>query len=132
MPAVEEIKFDANGLVPAVLIDVGGNVLMAAYMTREAFLKTIETGYAVFYSRSRKKLWLKGEESGNKMKVKEIFLDCDGDTLAIKVEPKGPACHKGYKSCFYRKLVKGNWKIIMKKEFEPGKVYGKYLQEEAK
>ncbi|MCD6413858.1 MAG: phosphoribosyl-AMP cyclohydrolase [Elusimicrobia bacterium] len=123
MAVIDEVKFDKNGLVPAVLVDKDGNVLMLAYMNREAFLKTIETGKATFFSRSRQKLWTKGEESGNFMEVLEIFLDCDGDALTIKVNPKGPACHTGRRSCFFRKLEGDRWKIIMKQEFNPKEIY---------
>ena len=125
MAVIDEIKFDSAGLIPAVLTDESGTALMLAYMNRESFLKTLETGKAVFYSRSRKKLWLKGEESGNVMEVKEIYLDCDGDALVVRVAAKGPACHTGRRSCFYRKLEDGNWKIIMRPEFNREKVYGK-------
>lgn len=135
MALTDEIKFDPAGLVPAVAVDEGGCVLMLAYMNRESFEKTIATGKTTFYSRSRKKLWTKGEESGNVLEMLDIYLDCDGDALVVKVRSGVPACHKGYASCFYRKLEKGNWKIIMKREFDPGKVYpvsGKCLRGEVK
>jgi len=125
MALIDEIKFDAQGLVPVVLIDMSWRVLMLAYMNEEAFLKTVETKKATFYSRSRKKLWTKGEESGNFMEVLEIYLDCDGDTLLLRVKPAGPACHLGYKGCFFRRLEENNWRIIMDREFDPGKVYKK-------
>jgi len=126
MEILNDLKFDENGLLPAVLVDEErGDVLMLAYMNKEAFLKTVKEGKATFYSRSRKKLWTKGEESGNFMEVSEILLDCDGDALVVKVKPKGPACHKGYRSCFFRKLEGQNWKIILQKEFDPSKVYKK-------
>ncbi len=125
MTAIDEIKFGEDGLLPTVLIDESGQVLMLAYMNRESFLKTVSTGKATFFSRSRRKLWTKGEESGNFMEVKEIFLDCDGDALTIKVNPRGPACHTGRRSCFYRKLENDKWKIIMEPEFDPKKVYKK-------
>lgn len=128
MALVDEIKFNAQGLVPVVLIDTEGQVLMLAYMNEESFLKTVETKKATFYSRSRKKLWTKGEESGNFMEVLEIYLDCDGDTLLLKVEPTGPACHLGYRGCFYRRLEDGNWRIIMDREFDPAEVYKKSKQ----
>lgn len=131
MALINEIEFDSAGLVPAVTVDANGRVLMLAYMNRESFEKTVATGKATFYSRSRKKLWTKGEESGNVLEVTDIFLDCDGDALVVRVKSGVPACHTGYASCFYRKLEKGNWKIIMKREFDPGKVYpvsGKCLQ----
>jgi phosphoribosyl-ATP pyrophosphohydrolase/phosphoribosyl-AMP cyclohydrolase len=100
------IKFDDKGLVPAVVQEENGQVLMLAYMNKESLEKTIETGYTWYYSRSRQRLWNKGEESGNKQKVKEISYDCDGDTLLIKVHQTGVACHTGTYTCFSgRKLV---------------------------
>ena len=123
---VEQIKFDQNGLVPAIIQDYKDNkVLMVAYMNKESVLKTIETKKTYFYSRSRQKLWMKGEESGNIQQVKEIYIDCDNDCLLVKVKQKGEAaCHTGYRSCFYRKLTNnGNFKIVEKKCFDPEKVY---------
>lgn len=103
---IKELKFDEKGLIPVVVQEVSSReVLMVAYANEEAILKTIETGYAHYYSRSRKKLWMKGETSGNLQKVKEILYDCDGDTLIYLVEQKGPACHTGNRTCFYRKLA---------------------------
>lgn len=103
---ISMIKFDDKGLVPAVVQEENGQVLMLAYMNAESLQKTIETGYTWFYSRSRKRLWNKGEESGNKQKVREISYDCDGDTLLIKVHQTGVACHTGTYTCFSgRKLV---------------------------
>jgi len=125
MALIDEIKFDDQGLVPAVLIDMDGQVLMLGYMNEEAFLKTVETKKATFYSRSRKKLWTKGEESGNSMEVLDIYLDCDGDTLLLKVKPAGPACHLGYKTCFFRRLDGSLWRKIMEREFDPAEVYNK-------
>ncbi len=93
-----------NGLVPAVVQSTDGKVLMLAYMNREALRRTLETGYAHFYSRSRGRLWMKGEVSGNVMKVREVRIDCDSDSLLLVVEASGPACHTGNKSCFYRRL----------------------------
>ena len=123
---VEQIKFDKNGLVPAVIQDYKDNkILMVAYMNKDAVIKTIETKKTYFYSRSRKKLWMKGEQSGNVQQVKEIYIDCDNDCLLIKVKQKGKAaCHTGYRSCFYRKLTKnGESKIVEKKCFDPRDVY---------
>ena len=103
---ISMIKFDDNGLVPAVVQEENGQVLMLAYMNAESLQKTIETGYTWYYSRSRQRLWNKGEESGNKQKVREISYDCDGDTLLIKVHQTGVACHTGTYTCFSgRKLV---------------------------
>ena len=103
---ISMINFDEKGLVPAVVQEENGQVLMLAYMNKESLEKTIETGYTWYYSRSRQRLWNKGEESGNKQKVKEISYDCDGDTLLIKVHQTGVACHTGTYTCFSgRKLV---------------------------
>jgi len=103
-----ELKFNEQGLIPAVLQNkTTKEVLMVAYMNQEAFDKTIETGKATFYSRSRQQLWVKGETSGNFMYVDEIRLDCDNDTLLLMVNPKGPACHTGKRSCFYRSIENG-------------------------
>lgn len=102
---ISNIKFDERGLVPAVTQDYSSlEVLMVAYMNREALEKTISTGIAHYFSRSRNKLWLKGETSGNTQKVKSVRYDCDGDTILLLVESAGPACHTGERSCFYRKL----------------------------
>lgn len=98
---LEEAKFVEGGLLPAVVQDIrSGDVLMVAFMNRDAMLKTVETGEAWFWSRSRQSLWNKGETSGNKMLVKRMALDCDRDTLLLQVEPLGPACHTGAASCF--------------------------------
>jgi len=106
MNGMEKITYDEKGLVPAVVQDEKtGEVLMMAYMNKDALQKTLETGRAWFYSRKRKTLWQKGETSGNFQEVKKIFYDCDGDTLLLKVDPKGPACHTGNRSCFYRDLM---------------------------
>ncbi len=124
---VDEIKFDSNGLAPAIIQDFKtGQVLMVAYMNREAVLKTLSTKKAHFYSRSRKKLWLKGESSGHVQKVKSISFDCDGDAILVKAQQIGGACHTGYRTCFYRVLVtKKEWKETGKKLFDPDKVYKK-------
>ncbi len=98
-------KFDANGLLSAVVTHaVSGEVLMLAFMDAEALTKTRETGLAHFHSRSRGRLWMKGETSGHVLKVQEILVDCDQDALVLKALPAGPACHTGAPSCFYRKL----------------------------
>jgi phosphoribosyl-AMP cyclohydrolase len=100
-----ELKYDPNGLIPSVVQDVdSGEVLMVAWMNAEALHLTRETGQAHFWSRSRGELWLKGATSGNIMLVREICVDCDADTLLLKVEPTGPACHTGARSCFFRTL----------------------------
>ena len=113
-----------NGLIPVIAQDYQtGEVLMLAFMNEEAWEKTQETGIAHYYSRTRKTLWKKGGSSGHIQKVKEIFVDCDNDTLLLKVEQIGAACHKGYRSCFYRKLENGRLKIMSKKVFNPKEVY---------
>ena len=105
---IKNLKYDSNGLIPAVIQDwKNGDVLMLAYMNEESLKKTIETGNTHFWSRSRNKLWKKGETSGNEQIVKEISYDCDNDTLLVKVEQKGVACHTGNRSCFYSKLTQG-------------------------
>ncbi|MBN2531936.1 MAG: phosphoribosyl-AMP cyclohydrolase [Spirochaetales bacterium] len=116
----------SSGLIPAIAQDdESGEILMQAYMNREAWEKTLSTGFAHYFSRSRNKLWKKGETSGNIQEVKEIRVDCDNDCILIKVHQIGKAaCHKGYKSCFYR-VVKGNDLIIDgEKIFNPEKKYG--------
>ena len=100
-----QIKWDEKGLVPAVVQDAEtGEVLMLAYMNKEALEKTLSSKKAHFYSRKRQRLWMKGEESGNVMEVESVSIDCDGDAILLKVRPKGPACHTGHKSCFFRDI----------------------------
>ena len=114
-----------GGLLPVITQDSQTkDVLMVAFANEEAVRKTLQTGYAHYYSRSRNLLWKKGETSGHVQKVKEILIDCDEDTLLIKVEQKTASCHEGYRSCFFRKLdADGNLKIIEEKVFEPKDVY---------
>ena len=124
----KQLKFDKNGLIPAVVQDYNdGAILMVAYMNAESFEKTLKTKKATYWSRSRQKFWVKGEESGNIQKVKEIYYDCDADCILLKViQVGGSACHTGYRSCFYRKLsFTGNTRIVGKKVFDPKKIYGK-------
>ena len=120
-----KIKFGKDGLVPAVIQDYRTReVLMVAYMNKEALAKTIKTGKTWFYSRSRKKLWMKGEVSGNVQKVRRIYIDCDEDCILLQVFQAGRAsCHTGYRSCFYREIVSGKPRIIQKKVFDPDRVY---------
>jgi len=115
----------AGGLVPVVVQDHEmGEVLMLAYMNRGAWLKTLETGKATYWSRSRKTLWLKGETSGHVQLVREVLLDCDADTVLLKVKQIGDAaCHAGYRSCFYRKLAGGDFETIGERIFDPKEVY---------
>ncbi len=114
-----------DGLVTAIARDQKDEeVLMVAFMDEEAVLKTLTTGTMHYRSRTREELWKKGEESGNVQKVKNLRLDCDGDSLLFDVVPEGPACHKGYRSCFYRKITAdGETEEIMEKEFDPEEVY---------
>jgi phosphoribosyl-AMP cyclohydrolase len=116
-----------DGLLPAVIQDAAtGRVLMVGFMNEEAFQKTVETGFATFYSRSRNKLWLKGETSGHRLVVKEISTDCDQDTVLVKVDALGPGvCHEGYQSCFFRRLDNGAWKVSEPRAYDPNEVYSK-------
>ncbi len=124
MSFINELKYDRDGLIPAIIQDAEtGEVLMMAYMNRTALESTINTGYTHFWSRSRQKYWKKGETSGHVQEVKEILVDCDKDTLLIKVKQHGPgACHTGHRSCFYRN-IKGE--EIAEKVFSEEDVYGK-------
>ena len=124
---ISEVKFDSHGLVPAIVENARTHeVLMMAYMNRESLLKTLKTKKTHFYSRSRGKLWLKGESSGHIQRVKKIALDCDGDTLLVSVDQVGGACHAGYRACFFRKLSSAKvWKPAGRRLFDPDKVYGK-------
>ncbi|HTP36030.1 MAG TPA: phosphoribosyl-AMP cyclohydrolase [Candidatus Acidoferrales bacterium] len=116
----------SDGLVTAVIQDEkSGRVLMVGYMNEEAFRHTVNTGYATFWSRTRQKLWLKGESSGHRLVVKEIATDCDRDAVLIKVEAQGPGvCHEGYESCFFRRLEEGQWKVSEPRTYDPAAVYG--------
>ena len=127
MDFLEKIRFNKEGLIPAIIQDIKrGEVLMVAWMNREALERTFSSGKVHFWSRSRKKLWLKGESSGHYQLLREIWIDCDEDTLLIKVQQVKAACHLGYKSCFFRKVDKnGKLEVIGEKIFEPGKVYKK-------
>ena len=108
----DRLKFDANGLIPVVTQDAeNGEVLMVAWMNREAVEKTLETGRATYWSRSRRHFWVKGETSGHVQHVRELRVDCDGDTLLLRVEQIGAACHEGYRSCFARVARGGDWHL---------------------
>jgi phosphoribosyl-AMP cyclohydrolase len=125
---VIEIDFKkGDGLIPVIIQDAGTNeVLMLGYMNQESWGRTLETKRATFWSRSRKKLWLKGETSGHVQEVKEILLDCDGDTLLLKVNQiGGAACHTGFRSCFHNRYEKGEWRITGERIFDPKEVYEK-------
>ena len=123
---LQNLKYDSNGLIPAIIQDhQTGDVLMMAWMNRDSLQKTVETGKTHFFSRSRNKLWLKGESSGHVQSVKSISTDCDQDVLLVKVEQVGAACHEGYRSCFFREYEKGqDWKVQGERLFDPKKVYG--------
>jgi phosphoribosyl-AMP cyclohydrolase len=114
-----------DGLIPAIIQDAATHrVLMVGFMNPEAFQKTCETGFVTFYSRSRNKLWMKGESSGHRLVVKEISTDCDDDSLLIQVESLGPGvCHNGYQSCFYRKLDGAEWTETEQRVYDPAAVY---------
>lgn len=121
---MEGLKWDEKGLMPAVVQDANSKeVLMVAYMNNEALELTIKTKKAHFYSRSRQKLWLKGESSGHTQEVKEVRIDCDNDTVLLLVDQKVAACHTGYFSCFYRAWADG-WKVVGTKVFDEKDVYG--------
>jgi len=121
------LKYNEAGLIPAIVQDAAsGTVLMMAYMNREALEKTLATGETWFWSRSRKAFWHKGETSGNVQRVTEVLFDCDRDTLLVKVEQDGAACHEGYYSCFhYRPEPDGGITVVGEKQFDPDQVYGK-------
>jgi phosphoribosyl-AMP cyclohydrolase len=123
-----ELKFNAEGLIPAIIQEQStGRVLMMAWMNRDSLAKTVETGRTHFWSRSRQKLWLKGETSGHTQMVKAISFDCDGDTLLIQVDQVGAACHKGYKSCFFRTVEPdgSGIRFTEKPLTDPEAIYGK-------
>lgn len=128
---LDQVKWDADGLVPAIAQEVGSNdVLMFAFMNREALARTAELGEAVYYSRSRHRLWHKGEESGHRQKVHELRLDCDNDVVLLKVEQLGHAahepgiaCHTGRHSCFFQRLEEDAWKTVEPVLKDPARIY---------
>ena len=120
---VKSLNFK-GGLVTAVVREFkSGDMLMVAHMNEEAVLKTLTTGLMHYWSRSRRKLWMKGEESKHYQRVRDVFVDCDGDALLFDVEQSGGACHDGYRSCFYRKVKSGKSVRVLKRVFSPKKVY---------
>ncbi len=131
MSWLDEVKWDANGLVPVVAQEAGSNdVLMVAFMNREALARTAELGEAVYWSRSRSRLWRKGEESGNVQKVQELRLDCDNDVVLLKVEQRGAApgeptiaCHTGRHSCFFQRYEDGAWRAVDPVLKDPERIY---------
>ena len=124
---LDEIRWTVDGLVPVIAQQAStGKVLMFAWMNRDSLALTEKEGYAVYWSRSRNKLWRKGEESGNRQKVLDIFFDCDEDVLLIKIEQEGGiACHTGRESCFYRKLIDGRWQNVEPVIKDPKSIYSK-------
>lgn len=125
MSWLEEIRFTEDGLIPAIAQDAKtGKILMFAWMNRESLALTVENGYAVYWSRSRQKLWRKGEESGHQQKIISIQMDCDEDVLLLKIEQQGGiACHTGRESCFYRQLIDGKWQIVEDVLKNPDDIY---------
>jgi phosphoribosyl-AMP cyclohydrolase len=127
MNEIVDLDFDKmGGLLPAIVQDAAtGAVLMLAFMNREAWESTLATGEAHYYSRTRNKIWHKGDTSGNVQRVKEIYLDCDQDTVLLKVEQVGgAACHTGHRSCFYRRRQGSGWQVMGTPIFDPKEVYG--------
>jgi len=123
-----EVKFDERGLIPAIIQEAeGGQVLMMAYMNQDSLEQTLRSGFTHFFSRSRNRIWKKGEESGHVQRVKEILYDCDGDTILVKVEQEVAACHTGHKSCFFRRYDPSSDRIaeVEPPLFDRGEVYGK-------
>lgn len=117
-----------DGLLPAVVQDSAtGDVLMLGYMNQPALEATLETGNTTFFSRSRSRLWVKGEQSGHTLRVREVLVDCDADTILVRVDPQGPGvCHEGYRSCFYRRLGAGGaLREVSARVFDPSVVYGR-------
>ena len=128
MSFFDQLKFDSNGLIAAIIQEAGtGRVLMMAWMNRASLEKTIETGLTHFWSRSRQKFWMKGETSGHVQRVKDIAFDCDGDTLLIQVEQVGAACHEGYRSCFFRSMTDGGqgFRVTEARLQSPEEIYGR-------
>jgi phosphoribosyl-AMP cyclohydrolase len=120
-----DLKYQ-DGLIPTIIQDRhSGKVLMLGYMNNEALEKTLKSGYVTFFSRSRQKLWTKGETSGHYLHVREVRVDCDHDALLVQADLTGPGCcHLGYKSCFFRKLSTSGEEVFLEREFDPAKVYG--------
>lgn len=128
MKFIDQLKFTAEGLIPAIIQDAAtGRVLMMAWMNRDSLEKTVETGKTWFWSRSRQKFWMKGESSGHTQNVRDIAFDCDGDTLLIQVEQAGAACHEGYRSCFFRSVHEAgrDFKVTEARLKTAEEIYGK-------
>jgi len=127
MSISEELKYDSDGLIPAIIQDAeNGDLLMVGYMNPESVERTLKEGKACFWSRSRQKFWVKGESSGHFLFVKEVLVDCDKDALLVKATQAGPTCHEGYRSCFFRKITpEGEMEVISERMFDPSEVYKK-------
>lgn len=127
MSLLDDLKYDENGLIPAIVQDAeNGQVLMVGYMNRQAVERTLNEGKVCFWSRSRQKYWVKGETSGHFQFVEDVYVDCDKDALLIKARQIGATCHEGYRSCFFRKVNKdGELEVIADRMFDPKEVYGK-------
>lgn len=127
MSWIDDLKYNEQGLIPAIIQDAGDNeILMMAWMNKESIGDTLKTGKAHFWSRSRKKYWMKGESSGNVQEVKQAFYDCDNDVLLFKVnQVGGAACHTGHRSCFFTELKDGQPVVTAEKVFDPDEVYKK-------
>lgn len=122
---LDQVKYNDKGLVSAIAQDhKSGEVLMLAYMNADTLRQTLETGVMTYWSRSRQKVWVKGETSGNTQDVQEVRIDCDGDAILFKVKQNGAACHTGYYSCFYRELEDGELTEKGERVFDPDEVYG--------
>lgn len=126
MQFIEQLKFNEQGLIPAIVQDAEtGEVLMMAWMNRESLQRTIETGKATYWSRSRQKFWVKGETSGHFQEVQGVYVDCDADTVLLKVRQVGAACHEGYRSCFFRQVDadRENLQVVADRLVNPDEVY---------
>jgi len=125
VPLLDSLKFDEKGLIPTIVQDADNHeVLMFAFMNRESVEQTLKTGLATYYSRSRQKLWVKGESSGHTQVVKAVYFDCDHDCLLIQIEQKVAACHTGFRSCFFNKIENNQVITVGTKHFEEKEVYG--------
>ena len=123
---IQAVRFDAQGLVTAIAQDATtGEILMVAYMNEDTLRRTLQTGIMTYWSRSRQKVWVKGESSGHTQHVESVHIDCDGDALVFKVHQKGAACHTGHRTCFYRRLTPSGLVEEGTLLFDPAKVYGK-------
>ncbi len=128
MQFIEQLKFNEHGLIPTIVQDADtGEVLMMAWMNREALQRTIETGKATYWSRSRQKFWVKGETSGHFQEVQGVYVDCDADTVLLKVRQMGAACHEGYRSCFFRQVdvQSESLQVIAERLVDPDRVYSR-------